>query len=679
MRNTTTEASAKRTTWSMPVFVPGLVILGALLVVCSFNPKGAERFFATGQTWVAARFAWFYLLSVAVFFIVLVVIAASRFGDIRLGTDDARPEFSFTSWLAMLFAAGMGIGLLYFGVAEPMMHYVTPPLAEARTAAAAREAMTTTFFHWGFHAWAIYALVGLVLAYFGFRYNLPLCLRSGLYPLLRERIDGPLGHAVDVFALVGSVFGIATTLGFGVMQIAAGLNRLTGWDTGTQSFQFGLIAVVIILAGLSAASGLNKGVKRLSEFNLLLAIALALFVLFAGPTLPVLGMLMENIGNYLSEVVSLTFRNFAYEPAKSEGWFAGWTILYWAWWISWSPFVGLFIARISRGRTIREFILGALFVPTGFNLLWMTIFGNTAIWLDRNVAAGALSEAASHVDSLLFIFLGYLPGSGITSALAVLLIGVFFVTSADSGAYVIDTIASRGHPSSPVWQRLFWAVLLGLTAGLLLYAGGLAALQSMTLIAALPFAAIMLLLCLSLWLGLRADILHAERVLSPAMSFWSGQNWRYRLDALLQGRRRGDVLGFLHDVAQEALDEVSTELKKRGLECRVEWLGENRLALIVPQPAHRDFVYGVELQGRHEVVFNLLATVNQKPGAAEDDAVFAAVTFFADGRAGYDIRYMTGKEVIADVLRQFERYLGLSEQAATELLTAAPEHETGGK
>ena len=677
MSRNPTEAPRWRTTWSLPVLIPGLIVLGVLLVVCSFNPKGAERFFAAGQAWVAASFAWFYLLSVAVFFIVLIVIAASRFGDIRLGTDDARPEFSFTSWLAMLFAAGMGIGLLYFGVAEPMMHYVTPPLAEARTAAAARESMTTTFFHWGFHAWAIYALVGLVLAYFGFRYNLPLSLRSGLYPLLRERINGPLGHAVDVFSLVGSVFGIATTLGFGVMQIAAGLNRLTGWDTGTQGFQFGLIAVVILLAGISAASGLDKGVKRLSEFNLLLAIALALFVLFAGPTLPVLGMLMENIGNYLSQVVSLTFRNFAYEPANASGWFTGWTILYWAWWISWSPFVGLFIARISRGRTIREFILGALFVPTGFNLLWMTIFGNTAIWYDQHVAEGALSAAASQVDSLLFIFLGYLPGSGITSALAVLLIGVFFVTSADSGAYVIDTIASRGHPSSPVWQRLFWAVLLGVTAGVLLYAGGLSALQSMTLIAALPFAAIMLMLCVSLWLGLRADVLHAERVLSPATNFWSGKHWRYRLDVLLQKRRRDDVLRFMQEVAYEALREVSAELQRRGLECRVDWLDENRMALVVPQPAHRDFVYGVELQGRHEVVFNLLATVHQKPGASEDDAVCAAVTFFADGRAGYDIRYMTRDEVIADVLRQFERYLDLSQQAATELLTGAPEHETG--
>ena len=675
--STSNRASWPRSTWSWPVFVPGLFILIVLLAVCTFDPKGAERFFVAGQNWVAANFSWFYLLAVAIFLILLVVIAASRFGSIRLGADDARPEFSFASWLAMLFAAGMGIGLLYFGVAEPMMHYAAPPLASAGTPAAAREAMTTTFFHWGFHAWAIYALVGLVLAYFGFRYNLPLSLRSGLYPLLRERIHGPIGHAVDVFALVGSVFGIATTLGYGVMQIAAGLQRLTGWQTGTQTFQFGLIAIVVLLAGVSAASGLDKGVKRLSEFNLLLAIALALFVLFAGPTLPVLGLLLENIGNYLSQVVSLTFRSFAYEPANSAGWFTGWTILYWAWWISWSPFVGLFIARISRGRTIREFILGALFVPTGFNLLWMTIFGNSAIWIDQHVAAGALSAASGQVDALLFIFFDYLPASGLTSALAVVLIGVFFVTSADSGAFVIDTIASRGHPASPVWQRLFWAVLLGLTAGLLLYAGGLAALQSMTLIAALPFTAIMLLLCVSLWKGLCADALHADRKLSPATNFWSGQHWRYRLDVLLRGPNRLALQQFMREVVNVALAEVSAELLRRGLVCRVEAQGDDRSSLVVPQNGMRDFVYGVELQERPHAVFNPLSATRSASGEDEGDVVVTPMTFFADGRAGYDIRYMTRDEVIADVLRQFERYLELTQHAATELLTTAPEHSPG--
>ena len=658
-------------TLSMPVFIPGMLIILGLLLVCTVQPAAAEKFFASGQRWVTETFSWFYLLAVAIFLIMLVVIAMSRFGDIRLGADDERPEFAFASWLAMLFAAGMGIGLLYFGVAEPMMHFNAPPLASAGTPEAAREAMLSTFFHWGFHAWAIYALVGLVLAYFGFRYKLPLSLRSGLYPLLRERIHGPLGHAVDVFALVGTIFGIATTLGYGVLQLAAGVQRLSGLETGSLGFKFGLIAVVVLLAGLSAASGLDKGVKRLSEFNLLLAVALMLFVLFAGPTLPLLGLLMENVGNYLSSVVLLTFRTFAYTPASSEGWFGGWTILYWAWWISWSPFVGLFIARISRGRTIRQFIVGALLVPTGFNLLWMTVFGNSAIWLDQHVANGALSAAASQVDSLLFNFFELLPFPMLTSAVAVLLIAVFFITSADSGAYVIDTIATQGHPASPVWQRLFWAALLGLTAALLLHAGGLKALQSMTLIAALPFTAIMLLLCLSLWLGLEADQQHAERQLSPATNFWNGQRWRHRLDLLLHHSSANDVREFMQGTVFPAFQEVAAELNQRALACRVEQPDEDRLVLIVPQSVLRDYVYGVQLVVRPAAAFNPRSAAQNTSGS---DVVYEPVTYFADGRAGYDIQYLNREEIIADVLRQYERYRVLSQQSGTQLLNSAPEH-----
>ncbi|MBE9610173.1 BCCT family transporter [Chitinilyticum litopenaei] len=655
----------------MPVFIPSIIIIASLLAVCTFNPKAAEAFFAAGQSWITGHFSWFYVLAVATFLIVLITIAMSRYGDIRLGADDARPDFGFTSWLAMLFAAGMGIGLMYFGVGEPMMHFLAPPSAAAGSSAGAREAMTTTFFHWGFHAWAIYAMVGLVLAYFGFRYRLPLTLRSGLYPIFKERIHGPIGHAVDVFALVGTVFGIATTLGYGVMQLSAGLHRLTGWDTSGNGFLFGLIALVVLLAGISAATGLDKGVKRLSELNLLLAIGLLLFVLFAGPTLAVLGMFSENIGNYLSSIVQLTFRTFSYEAASSEGWFGGWTILYWAWWISWSPFVGLFIARISRGRTIREFIIGVLLVPTAFNLLWMTVFGNTAIWLDMHSAAGALGATAGNVDALLFNFFDLLPFAGVTSTVAIVLIGVFFITSADSGAFVIDNIASQGNERSPVWQRLFWAALLGLTAALLLGAGGLKALQSMTLIAALPFAMIMLLLCVGLWRGLLADRLHFSRELSPATNFWNGQLWKSRLDQLLRLPEKADVANFIRNQVQPALAEVSAELNRRGLTSRVEQADEYQITLTVPQENGRDFVYGVQTAARPAPAFNPLAAAHSGRG---DDPIHEPVTFFADGRAGYDIQYLTRQEVIADVLRQYERYLLLAQSSGTQLLNSAPGH-----
>lgn len=659
-----------RCTLSAPVFVPGMLSILLLLGFCVLWPSLAEQAFDSAQAWISASFGWYYVLAASAFLVCLVVIAASRFGDIRLGPDDATPEYSYTSWIAMLFAAGMGIGLLYFGVAEPMMHFAAPPTAAAQTPAAAQQAMSTTFFHWGLHAWGIYATVGLALAYFGFRYKLPLTLRSALYPLLRERIHGPLGHAVDSFALVSTVFGIATTLGYGVLQLSAGLQRVTGMDTSGPGFRYLAIAVVISLAGISAATGVGRGVKRLSELNLLLAIGLMLFVLFSGPTTAVLGAFSENLGNYLSEVVSMSFRTFAYSDADKQGWLSGWTLLYWAWWISWSPFVGLFIARISRGRTIREFVLGVLLVPTAFNFLWMSVFGNSAIWLDVNKAGGALSLLANNADTLLFNFLDLLPASTLSSCVALLLIVVFFVTSADSGALVLDGIASRGHPRSPVWQRLMWTLLLGLTAALLMGVGGLKALQSMTLIAALPFSMIMLAACAGLWRGLIADQAHTTRDFSPATSFWNGQRWRQRLDHLLHRSSPQDANSFITHTAQPALQELAGELQARGQTARVDSSVYGRIALIVPQTGSRDFVYGIQIQTRSLTgQLALDATPDQQPLQLAEP-----MTFFEDGRAGYDVQTMTREELLADVLRQFERYIQLNRLHATHLLNTAPGH-----
>lgn len=539
--------SSPRTTFKPQVVLPALAVIGALLVVCALHPNESGALFSSGQQWVVARFDWFYVLAVTTFLVFLVLIAASDFGNIRLGPDDAEPEFSFLSWTAMLFAAGMGIGLMYFGVGEPMQHFLKPPTVDPGTPAAAREAMLMTFFHWGFHAWAIYGLMGLVLAYFGFRYNLPLTLRSGLYPVLRERVNGWIGHAVDAFALVGTVAGIATTLGYGVMQLSAGLHTVAGWDTSGNAFRIGLVVIVVILAGASAASGLDKGVRRLSELNLLLAFLLLAFVVVAGPTSFLLRALGDNIGQYLSNLVDLSFRTYAYAPPREEGWFGGWTILYWAWWVSWSPFVGMFIARISRGRTIRQFVIGVLLVPTAFNLVWMTVFGNSAIWLDTHGAAGALAQTAGSVDALLFRFFDFLPLPQLLSIVSIVLIAVFFVTSADSGAFVIDQIATRGTAHSPVWQRLFWAALLGVTAAVLLVAGGLGALQAMTLIAGCVDHARALLRAVArargrsraLFAGRRArDELLDRSALAPSPDPHPAANDRGRRSPVRRGNRR---------------------------------------------------------------------------------------------------------------------------------------------
>lgn len=675
----TTAARKPRMTFAPAVVLPSLLVLGALLILCGFYPQRADQLFGSAQAWVVTNFDWFYTVAVTGFLVFLVLIAWSRYGDIRLGPDDAKPEFSFASWTAMLFAAGMGIGLMYFGVGEPLQHYLNPPTQEAGTPAAAREALTSTFFHWGFQAWAIYGVMGLVLAYFGFRYNLPLTMRSGLYPLLQKRINGPIGHSVDAFALVGTIAGLATTLGYGALQLAAGLNLVTGWDTGTTAFRIAVIVVVVGLAGLSAASGLDKGVKRLSEVNLLITFALLGFVLLCGPTVFLLQAFSENIGNYLSSLVGMSLRTFTYEVAKDDGWFGGWTILYWAWWISWSPFVGMFIARISRGRTVREFIVGVLFIPTAFNLLWMTVFGNGAIWIDTHVAQGALSATASNVDALLFRFFEYLPLAKAVSWIAVLLITLFFVTSADSGAYVVDAIASRGHPQSPVWQRLFWAVVLGMTAVVLLLAGGLKALQAMTLVTALPVAAIMVLLCIGLWRGMKADLAHAGQDLAPATSFWTGQHWRKRLEQIVRQPTEADVNRFLKVSVLPAMQEVVAEMRKQGVDARVqddtavtEGADAGSVRLIVPITGLRDFVYGVRPVTRRLPGFMLTEVTDDEENVRRH--VVEPITFFEDGREGYDVQYLRQEELIADILRNYERYLSLMADQRTVLLNRAPGH-----
>lgn len=663
---------APLTTLVPQVVVPALLVLGGLLVFCGLFPQRADLFFSGAQSWVVSHFDWFYTSAVTVFLVFLLLVAASRFGDIKLGPDDAVPEFNFLSWTAMLFAAGMGIGLMYFGVGEPLQHFLKPPTQIGGTPAAAKEALQVTFFHWGFHAWAIYGTMGLVLAYFGFRYNLPLTLRSGLYPLLKERINGPIGHCVDAFALVGTIAGIATTLGYGALQLAAGLNKVGGWDTSTNAFRIGIIAVVVGLAGLSAVSGLDKGVRRLSEFNLSLSFVLLGFVIIAGPTVYLFQALSENIGGYLSNLVNMSLRTFVYEPTRDEGWFGGWTILYWAWWISWSPFVGMFIARISRGRTIRQFIIGVLLVPTAFNLLWMTAFGNGAIWIDTHVAQGALAQTVGNVDALLFRFFDFLPLTTTVSWLAILLIGVFFVTSADSGAFVVDAIASRGNPRSPVWQRLFWAAVLGITATVLLLAGGLGALQAMTLVAALPVAVIMLALCYGLWRGLQADVAHSTQDLSPATNFWSGQHWRKRLEQIVHQSTREDVQRFMQTAVLPALRDVARELNQRGVAASVHEgdLAEGELRLTIPDATLRDFVYGVKAVSRAVPVF----IVREAARETERDQVCEPMTFFEDGRQGYDIQYLRPEEIIVDILRHYERYRTVSINQQTQLLNRAPGH-----
>src|SRR5574344_245969 len=512
-----------KTTFTKNVAYPGLLVLIILSLVAAIFPNTVNNALMNIQGKIYKDLSWIYTLLVSFFVIFLLILAFSKIGNVRLGADNSEPQYSFFSWISMLFAAGMGIGLMYFGVAEPMSHYVHPALPEMTNPA--KNAQLATFFHWVIHAWSIFALMGLVLAYFSFRYKLPLNIRSGLYPIIGNKIHGWMGDLVDIFALVSTFFGISTSMGFGVMQLNAGLVHLG--IIGESSFFFQCVTVIIVtaMAILSAVAGVNKGVKRLSELNLGAAIALLLFVLFLGPTTFLLSAFSEGVGYYIENLASLTFNTFAFEKA-GQGWFTNWTVMYWAWWISWAPFVGLFIARISKGRTIREYVLAVMLIPSLFIFLWMTVFGTGAIWVDTNIANGALRKLVDNPDILLFTFFEYFPMAKYISAIAIAMIAIFFVTSADSGILVMNSISTSNKPHSPKWQNVFWGVLTALITMALIYAGGLKSLQTMTLISALPFGCIMFLLSFCLLKALRTDQLYNAAHMPYGSRNWDGDNWK---------------------------------------------------------------------------------------------------------------------------------------------------------
>ena len=485
------------------VFTTSVAVIGLFLVVGVVATPTLSRIFEGLQSGIAATLDWYYVLVVSSFLIFAVWLGASRFGRLRLGGSEERPRYRYLTWFAMLFTAGMGIGLVFWSVAEPLSHLANPPMAEAGTPAAAREAMQVTFFHWGLHAWGVYVVVGLSLAYFAYRHDLPLTVRSALYPLLGERIHGRLGDAVDVFAVFGTMFGVATSLGFGILQVNAGLASLGVLEQST-TMQLVLIAAVTGAAIVSLLLGLDKGILRLSVTNLGVGTALMIFVLIAGPTVFVLRSFVEQVGVYFQGLPELML----WTDARGDtGWQDAWTIFYWGWWMSWSPFVGVFIARVSRGRSIREFVFGVLLVPVVLTFLWMAIFGNTAIALD-GLAGGSLSAAVAEDPAIaLFALLEQLPWTAITSVLAILLVAVYFVTSSDSASLVIDLLTSGGNTDPPKIQRVFWALLEGAVAAVLLVAGagGLEALQTAAITTALPFSVIMVLVCIGLVRALYVD------------------------------------------------------------------------------------------------------------------------------------------------------------------------------
>lgn len=641
------------------VFMGASGIIVAILAFAVLAPKWADATFKHLQSMIVDNASWYYILTVAIILLTTVYLGISRYGNIKLGLDHSKPEYSNFSWFAMLFSAGMGIGLMFFGVAEPVMHFLSPPLGQGGDVQAARQAMRLTFFHWGLHAWAIYAIVALILAFFAYRHHLPLTLRSALYPLIGERIYGKWGDIMDIFAVVGTLFGVATSLGYGVLQVNTGLNYLfPNLISVNVPTQIVLIIAVTGLATWSVVSGLDKGVKFLSELNLGLAVLLLFFVLITGSTIFLLQAFVQNVGHYASNIVSMTFNMYAYEKTT---WFGGWTILYWGWWLSWSPFVGLFIAKISHGRTIRQFVTGVLLVPTGFTFLWMTVFGNTAIDMILNKHIHQLGEIVNKDVSLaLFAMFEHLPFSTVLTSVGLLMVVVFFVTSADSGALVMDMLCANGQGSKGVGYRIYWSSGAGVVAIVLLLVGGLGALQTMTIASALPFVTALMVAMYGLMKALYIDAQKMEvqqlSLTTPLPAMGSGA-WRERLHVIMDFPNHDRVSQFIDSTVHEACQEVCDELQHNGVEAQVSSHKSGNVVLSIPaqQPEDLPFTYKVKM------VAYVKPTVSQQylhaQDAPEEHKYYRAEVHLTQGGQDYDIMAWSKEGVINDIIQQYHTHM----------------------
>ncbi len=700
--------------WVSASMILLFVLIGAAL------PEPMQTAFSAAQTFIVTQLGWFYVLSVTGFLLFVVWLFISPFGSIRLGADDEEPEYNTLTWFAMLFSAGMGIGLLFFSVAEPMSHFIAPPRGDAAAVAAALEsanafevaareaaaggdtqratelsaqaaaaraplfnpaqrAMTLTFYHWGLHAWAIYLIIGLSLAYFAYRHGLPLTIRSTLYPLLGNRIYGWPGDLVEILAIFGTLFGVATSLGLGVQQINAGLAFLGLVEVSTAA-QLVLIALVTALATVSVASGLDVGIRRLSEANLGLSLLLVAFVFLAGPTAFLVSEFVQSLGAYLSSLPELTFRT---DAIRGTQWQASWTMFYWGWWISWSPFVGMFIARISRGRTIRSLVGGVLLAPALLTFIWMVVFGGTSLHHALFDPTSQIITTLSGDDGTpkaLFAMLYELPWAAVSAGLATVVIAIYFVTSSDSASLVIDILANNGNPEPPLASRIFWSVLEGAVAAVLLYVGGNAALQALQTAAittALPFCAVMLLICWSLVKGLQAEraatatgtpfeAVDPRAVDEPEAADEVGQEWRHRLETLLARpgsrggtpsslqRARTEAQTFLERTVLPAFRDLRRELERHGRRVQIERHGSQAFLIVRRQEAE-EFRYGIRtrLLQRQATAFPEFQHHPEPPRVVHGEVILRGGV-----QQDYPLDRFTRQNIIDHFLDEYARWAG---------------------
>ncbi|MBD8868602.1 choline BCCT transporter BetT [Nocardioides donggukensis] len=649
-----------------PVFVPSAAVTIAVTLWCVIWPDNAFSTLESVVGWVSTWFGWYYIALTTAVLIFVIFLGLSRFGSVKLGPEHSKPEFSTGAWAAMLFAAGIGTDLMFYAVYEPVTQYLAPPSTEPETVEAAREATVWTLFHYGISGWGMYALMGMALAYFAYRMNLPLAVRSALFPIFGKRIDGPIGHTADTAAVLGTIFGVATSLGIGVVSLNVGLEVVFGISVGLP-VQIALILLAVAIATVSAVSGIDKGIKRLSQLNVLLAILLAAFVLVTGRTAYLLNASVLNIGDYARLFPDMTMQTFAFEDTGD--WMSFWTLFFWAWWIAWAAFVGLFLARISRGRTIKQFVAGTMIIPFSYIVMWIAIFGNAAIGEIRAGNADFTAIASEAVDPSdgLWALLQEYPAFPVVASLAILVGLLFYVTSADSGALVMANLSSRlrtANDDAAPGLRIFWAVATGSLTLAILAAGNIFALQYATVIVGLPFAFVMIAVMWGLYKALSIEAHMADSRGSALQGALSGRSvtpdsrphvpWQARMRRVMTFPSREKADDFVSTVVAPALEEVARELDGQGVAAEVasvlDEFGDPGVQLTADVGAELAFCYKVQ----HRQV-----PIPSYGGWAPrgDDVYSRLEVHLRDGGQGYDVMGYTHTQLIDDVLDQYERHL----------------------
>ena len=631
-----------------------ILLLTALLIAV---PETAGRVLSQAQAWLSRSFGWYYMLVIGGYLLFVIAIAFSRYGNLKLGGKDDKPDFSYGAWAGMLFSSGIGISLLYFGASEPLDHYFNPPEGAPASLQSAREGLQLTFLHWGLHGWAIYALVGLAVAYFAYRHNQPLALRSALYPLVGERwVKGAAGHTVDIFGMFVTLLGLVTNLGIGSMQVSSGLEYLFGMEHSNTNLLI-VILVMSTVATIAAVSGVENGIRRLSNLNILLFSGLLLFVLLNGATLHLLNGFVQNIGDYLNGVILKTFDLYVYEGdgAKSERWLGLWTVFYWAWWISWGPFVGMFIARISRGRTVKELVAGVLLIPLGFTLAWLSIFGNTALDLVMNQGAVELGRTALEQPSMsIYQLLEHFPAAKIVVGVAVFVGFVLFLTPADSGAVMMANLSCKGgnvDEDAPHWLRILWSAIITVVTIGLLFAGNFEAMQTMVVLAGLPFSVVLVVFMFGLYKAMKQDVQVEQE--QAELAARGRRGFSERLSQLDLQPTQAMVQRFMDKQVSPALKEAAEQLRAMGLAVETR-VGQSRssMGLRVTMEEGNPFVYEVSLDG-------YLAAPSEAPVEGESEVrqrFYRAEVYLHNGSQEYDLMGFTPDQITRDVLDQFESH-----------------------